>query len=122
MGSKTPFRIEFFDDEVESIRSFEVENQCSLEKLNDISLLPAQEFPLDEAGIKKFRQSFREQFDIDPNSCSIYSDVSQGRSSPGVEYYLPLFFDGLGIAVDYRVGRIVKLEQTVITTGISLQQ
>jgi transcription-repair coupling factor (superfamily II helicase) len=101
MGSKTPFRIEFFDDEVESIRSFEVENQCSLEKFDDISLLPAQEYPLDEAGIKKFRQNFREQFDIDPNTCPIYSDVSQGRSSPGVEYYLPLFFDGLVSLFDY---------------------
>ena len=101
MGSKTPFRIEFFDDEVESIRSFEVENQCSLEKFDGISLLPAQEYPLDEAGIKKFRQNFREQFDIDPNTCPIYSDVSQGRSSPGVEYYLPLFFDGLVSLFDY---------------------
>ena len=120
MGSKTPFRIEFFDDEVESIRSFEVENQCSLEKFDDISLLPAQEYPLDEAGIKKFRQNFREQFDIDPNTCPVYSDVSQGRLSPGVEYYLPLFFDGLGITVEYRFARIVKLEQTVITAGISM--
>jgi len=101
MGSKTPFRIEFFDDEVESIRSFEVENQCSLEKIADISLLPAQEYPLDEAGIKKFRQNFREHFDIDPNTCPIYSDVSQGRSSPGIEYYLPLFFDGLVSLFDY---------------------
>ena len=105
MGSKTPFRIEFFDDEVESIRSFEVENQCSLEKFDDISLLPAQEYPLDEAGIKKFRQNFREQFDIDPNTCPVYSDVSQGRSSPGVEYYLPLFFDGLVSLFDYLPAR-----------------
>jgi transcription-repair coupling factor (superfamily II helicase) len=105
MGSKTPFRIEFFDDEVESIRSFEVENQCSLEQFDDISLLPAQEYPLDEAGIKKFRQNFREQFDIDPNTCPVYSDVSQGRSSPGVEYYLPLFFDGLVSLFDYLPAR-----------------
>ena len=105
MGSKTPFRIEFFDDEVESIRSFEVENQCSLEKFDDISLLPAQEYPLDEAGIKKFRQNFREQFDIDPNTCPVYSDVSQGRSSPGVEYYLPLFFNGLVSLFDYLPAR-----------------
>ncbi len=101
MGSKTPFRVEFFDDEVESIRSFDVDNQCSLEKIRGISLLPAQEFPLDEPGIKKFRQNFRERFDIDPNSCPVYSDVSQGLSSPGVEYYLPLFFDHLVSLFDY---------------------
>ncbi|MCH6565345.1 MAG: transcription-repair coupling factor [Proteobacteria bacterium] len=101
MGSKTPFRVEFFDDEVESIRSFDVENQCSLEKIDGISLLPAQEFPLDEPGITKFRQNFRERFDIDPNSCLVYSDISQGLSSPGVEYYLPLFFDHLVSLFDY---------------------
>jgi len=101
MGSKTPFRIEFFDDEVESIRSFDVENQCSLEKLSEIDLLPAQEFPLDEPGIRKFRENFRERFDIDPNTCPVYSDVSQGQSSPGVEYYLPLFFDELVSLFDY---------------------
>jgi transcription-repair coupling factor (superfamily II helicase) len=101
MGSKTPFRVEFFDDEVESIRSFDVENQISLEKLSEINLLPAQEYPLDEQGIKKFRENFREQFDIDPNTCPVYSDISQGLSSPGVEYYLPLFFDRLVSLFDY---------------------
>jgi len=95
MGSTTPFRIEFFDDEVESIRSFDIENQCSLERLEEINLLPAQEFPLDENSIRKFRQNFRERFDIDPNTCPVYSDISQGMSSPGVEYYLSLFFDEL---------------------------
>ena len=101
MGSRKPFRIEFFDDEVESIRSFDIENQCSLEKLTEINLLPAQEFPLDEAGIKTFRENFREKFDINPNSCPIYVDVSAGSSSPGVEYYLPLFFDRLVSLFDY---------------------
>ena len=101
MGSRVPFRIEFFDDEIESIRSFDIENQCSLEKLNAINLFPAQEFPLDEAGIKLFRQNFRERFDIDPNTCPVYADVSQGMSSPGVEYYLPLFFDRLVSLFDY---------------------
>jgi len=93
MGSKTPFRIEFFDDEVESIRSFDVENQCSLEKLSEIDLLPAQEFPLDEPGIKKFRQNFRERFDIDPNTCPVYSDVSQGLTGTLVPRHriLPAF-------------------------------
>jgi len=101
MGSKTPFRVEFFDDEVESIRSFDVESQRSLEKLDEINLLPAQEFPLDDQGIKKFRENFRERFDIDPNTCPVYSDVSQGMSSPGIEYYLPLFFEGLVSLFDY---------------------
>jgi transcription-repair coupling factor (superfamily II helicase) len=101
MGSATPFRIELFDDEVESIRSFDTETQCSISKLEHIELLPAREFPLDEEGIKTFRQKFRQTFDVDPNSCPIYQDVSQGISSPGIEYYLPLFFDPLNSLFDY---------------------
>jgi transcription-repair coupling factor (superfamily II helicase) len=101
MGSRTPFRIEFFDDDIESIRSFDIEDQCSLEKLTEVNLLPAQEFPLDAAGIKTFRENFREKFDINPNSCPVYVDVSQGSSSPGVEYYLPLFFDQLYSLFEY---------------------
>jgi transcription-repair coupling factor (superfamily II helicase) len=101
MGSRTPFRIEFFDDDIESIRSFDIEDQRSLEKLTEVNLLPAQEFPLDAAGIKTFRENFREKFDINPNSCPVYVDVSQGSSSPGVEYYLPLFFDQLFSLFDY---------------------
>ena len=101
MASQTPFRIDFFDNEVESIRSFDTENQCSLDSLTEINLLPAQEFPLDEAGIKTFRENFRNRFDINPNNCPVYADVSQGSCSPGIEYYLPLFFDRLASLFDY---------------------
>ncbi len=101
MGSRLPFRIEFFDDEIDSIRSFEIDSQRSIEKLDQISLLPAREFPLDEEGIKTFRQNFRQQFEVDPKTCPIYQDISQGLSSPGIEYYLPLFFDHLDTLFDY---------------------
>ncbi len=101
MGSSRPFRIDFFDDEVESIRSFDAESQRSIEKIDEINLLPAQEYPLDESGIKRFRLKFREKFEIDPNTCPVYVDISEGISSPGVEYYLPLFFDRLVSLFDY---------------------
>ncbi len=101
MGSKLPYRIDFFDDEVESIRSFDPETQLSIERLERIELLPAQEYPLDEDGIKRFRLRFRESFAIDPNTCPVYVDISEGRSSPGIEYYLPLFFDRLVSLFDY---------------------
>ncbi len=101
MGSSRPFRIDFFDDEVESIRSFDAETQRSVEKIDEINLLPAQEYPLDEAGVKRFRLRFRETFDIDPNTCPVYVDISEGFSSPGVEYYLPLFFEQLVSLFDY---------------------
>lgn len=92
-GSETPYRIELFDDDIDTIRSFNIEDQCSIENVDEISLLPALEFPLDEAGISTFRQNFRNTFDIDPRTCSLYEDISQGFASPGIEYYLPLFFD-----------------------------
>ncbi|TNF89130.1 MAG: transcription-repair coupling factor, partial [Gammaproteobacteria bacterium] len=101
MGSPQPFRIDFFDDEVESIRRFDAESQRSIDRIDEIRLLPAQEYPLDEEGIKRFRLYFRETFDIDPNTCPVYVDISAGSSSPGVEYYLPLFFDRLVSLFDY---------------------
>lgn len=101
MGSSKPFRIEFFDDEVESIRRFDAETQLSIEKVEAIDLLPAQEYPLDEEGIRQFRLSFRENFAIDPNTCPVYVDISAGMASAGVEYYLPLFFDHLSSLLEY---------------------
>ena len=101
MGSKHPYRIEFFDDEIESIRSFDINTQLSIEKLDKFELLPAREFPMDEKGIRNFRQGFRQQFDVDLSKCSVYEDISQGISSPGIEYYLPLFFEQLDNLFDY---------------------
>ncbi len=101
MGSPAPFRIDFFDDEVESIRRFDPETQRSIEKIDAIRLLPAQEYPLDDEGIRNFRLRFREAFAVDPNTCPVYADISAGIASPGVEYYLPLFFDRLVTLFDY---------------------
>jgi transcription-repair coupling factor (superfamily II helicase) len=101
MGSKTPYRIELFDDEVESIRTFDVESQRSDEKVEQIRLLPAREFPLNEEAIKRFRQAYREQFEGDPQKSVVYRDVSEGLAPPGIEYYLPLFFEQTATLFDY---------------------
>ncbi len=123
MGSSRPFRIDFFDDEVESIRSFDAETQRSVEKIDEIKLLPAQEYPLDDAGIKYFRLKFRETFDIEPNSCPVYVDISEGISSPGVEYYLPLFFDHLVSLFDYlpRNSRLI-IDDAALTQAASFTE
>ena len=92
MGSEKPFRIDLFDNEIDSIRNFEVETQRSLNKLEAVQLLPAREFPLNTEGITNFRTRFRDHFEGDPRQCSLYLDVSEGNDSPGLEYYLPLFF------------------------------
>ena len=101
MGSVLPYRIDLFDDEIETIRTFDIDTQRSLYPVPEIRLLPAREFPLDEAGIAKFRSNFREQFEGDPQRAKIYKDVSKGVASGGIEWYLPLFFDSTSTLLDY---------------------
>jgi transcription-repair coupling factor (superfamily II helicase) len=100
-GSVIPYRIDLFDDEVEQIRCFDVDTQRSLYPVGEINLLPAREFPLDEAGRSGFRRRFREHFVNDPTKTTIYRDVSNGIATAGIEYYLPLFFDQTATLFDY---------------------
>jgi len=93
MGSNTPFRLDFFDDEIDEIRLFDPENQRSNEKVEDINLLPAHEFPTDKEAINLFRSQYRELFKSSIDKESIYHQVSNGILPPGIEYYLPLFFE-----------------------------
>jgi transcription-repair coupling factor (superfamily II helicase) len=95
MGSDHPFRIDLFDDEIESLRTFEPESQRSLGTLDAVRLLPAKEFPLDEAALRAFKDRWHLAFDVDARACPVYQDVTQGSAPAGIEYYLPLFFDAL---------------------------
>ncbi len=101
MGSIVPYRIDLFDDEIETIATFDVDTQRTLYPVPEIRLLPAREFPLDEKGQAHFRQSFRERFEGDPSKSSIYKDVSKGIAPAGIEYYLPLFFERTAVLFDY---------------------
>jgi transcription-repair coupling factor (superfamily II helicase) len=101
MGSKTPFRIELFDEEIESIRTFDPESQRSLEKIERIQLFPAREFPFTDAAIKHFRQTFRDHFPETSPKNALYVDVSKGIAPGGIEYYLPLFVERTATLFDY---------------------
>ncbi|MSP86712.1 MAG: transcription-repair coupling factor [Methylotenera sp.] len=101
MGSALPYRLDLFDDEIETIRTFDVDTQRSLYPVPEIRLLPAREFPLDGAGIALFRGQFRETFEGDPQRAKIYKDVSKGVASGGIEWYLPLFFAQTATFLDY---------------------
>jgi len=101
MGSDLPYRIDLFDDEIETLRTFDPESQRSLDKVPQIQLLPGKEYPINEAGISLFRNNFRNRFDVDLRKCSVYQDISEGLHSPGIEYYLPLFFDHVHSLFDY---------------------
>ena len=101
MGSPRPIRIDLFDDEIDTLRTFDPETQLSETHLDSLRLLPGREFPLDDRAITRFRGECQERFDVDLRQCPIYQDVSDGLSTPGLEYYLRLFFDELDSLFDY---------------------
>ncbi|MFT7221473.1 MAG: transcription-repair coupling factor (superfamily II helicase), partial [Candidatus Azotimanducaceae bacterium] len=101
MGTHQPYRIDLFDDEIDTLRTFDTETQMSIEQVDQISLLPAREFPLNDEAIKAFQDRWFLTFHGDPRSCPTYRDISQGISPPGIEYYLPLFFDSTSTLFDY---------------------
>ncbi|MBL8397709.1 MAG: transcription-repair coupling factor [Candidatus Accumulibacter sp.] len=101
MGSVMPFRLDLFDDLIESIKTFDVDSQRTVYPVPEVRLLPAREFPLDQQGRARFRQRFREIFEGDPGRCAIYKDVSNGVAPAGIEYWLPLFFDDTATLFDY---------------------
>lgn len=101
MGSRAAYRIELFDDAVESLREFDPETQRTIEKVDSIELLPGKEFPLDKKGIGFFKHRWHESFDVDHQACPVYLDISAGLSPAGIEYYLPLFFEETASLFNY---------------------
>ncbi|VVD94935.1 Transcription-repair-coupling factor [Pandoraea cepalis] len=93
MGSALPYRLDLFDDTVDSIRAFDPDTQRSLYPVKEVRLLPGREFPFDDAARTAFRGRWREVFEGDPTRSPIYKDIGSGVPSAGIEYYLPLFFD-----------------------------
>ncbi len=109
MGSTLPYRIDLFDDEIESIKTFDPDTQRTVYPVREIRLLPAREFPTDDKARTRFRQRFREVMEGDPSRAGIYKDVSNGILPPGIEYYLPLFFEETATLFDF-----IPAEVTVV--------
>jgi transcription-repair coupling factor (superfamily II helicase) len=101
VGTAKPLRLDLFDDRIESIRSFDPATQRSAEPLKEVRLLPAREFPQTQEAIQHFRQRFRARFEGDPQRYAVYREVSEGLAPPGIEYYLPLFFEHTATLFDY---------------------
>jgi len=101
MGRPEPYRLELFDDEIESIRTFDAESQRSTGKLERIDMLPAREYPFDEDSRQAFRRAFRNRFDVDLRRALPYQEVGEGHHSQGLEQYLPLFFESTASLTDY---------------------
>ena len=112
MGSLVPFRVDLFDDEIDSIRTFDPDSQRSLYPVPEVRLLPGREFPMDDAARSKFRSRWRELLEGDPTKSRIYKDIGNGVATAGIEYYLPLFFDETATVFDY-----VGADATVVLHG-----
>lgn len=112
MGSDLPLRIDLFDDEIDTLRTFDPESQRSIDKIDEIRLLPAKEFPFHKEAINHFKQRWRETFDVDYSRCPVYQDISSGITPPGIEYYLPLFHDDSATLFDYLPENTLFIQQS----------
>ena len=101
VGAKLPLRIDLFDDEIDTLREFDSETQRTTGEVENITILPAREFPTDQRGIMEFRRSWREHFSSGYQGSTIYQDVSEGLAPAGIEYYLPLFHEETNVLADY---------------------
>ena len=101
MGSPVPYRVDLFDDEIDSIRTFDPDSQRSLYPVPEVRLLPGREFPMDDDARAKFRSRWRELLEGDPTKSRIYKDIGNGVATAGIEYYLPLFFEETATVFDY---------------------
>jgi len=103
-GSSSPFRLDLFDEEIDSIRRFDPESQRSTGKVEQIALLPAREYPCDESALDDFRRAFRYRFDVDTRRVTFYQDLRSGIHPQGLEQYLPLFYQETSCLLDYLPG------------------
>jgi transcription-repair coupling factor (superfamily II helicase) len=118
MGSLVPFRVDLFDDEIDSIRTFDPDSQRSLYPVPEVRLLPGREFPMDNDARTKFRSRWRELVEGDPTKSRVYKDIGNGVATAGIEYYLPLFFEETATVFDYLAGQNnVSDQATVVLHG-----
>ena len=101
IGAREPYRLELFDDTIESIRPFDPESQRSEGSVPSVKLLPGREFPFDSEALKQVRERIRERFDIDIRRSAFYQDLKNGLAPGGIEYYLPLFFEQTETLFEY---------------------
>ncbi len=118
MGAPEPLRVDLFDEQIETIRSFDPETQRSAQTLERVQLLPARELPLDAEAVKEFRRRFRTRFEGDPTRASLYRSLSAGLAPAGVEFYLPLFFEQTATLFDYLPANAVIVRDAALTATL----
>lgn len=119
MGSNTPFRLDLFDTEIETIRRFDPETQLTTKEIDSIELLPAKEYDLNPQGIERFRQNFRTLFGQDARHTQLYKNVSTGNTLDGLEYYLPIFHQQTASLFDYLPKNTLFIDSNILEQPIN---
>lgn len=119
MGSDIPVRIELFDDEIDSLRSFDPETQRSKNKLNELQILPANEFPWDTQSRLKFRNNWLDKFPNAAANVPLIRNIKDAIKPHGIEYYSPLFFDEMATLFDYLPDNTLVITPTEISESIN---
>ncbi len=100
-GMPHALRLDFFGDEIESVRSFDPADQRSIARVDSFTLLPASESLLDEDSIKRFRKRYRETFGATATGDPLYQAISEGRRLSGMDHWLPLLEERLTTLFDH---------------------
>jgi transcription-repair coupling factor (superfamily II helicase) len=119
-GSEFGLRLDFFGDEIETIRRFDPSNQRSVDQVEHFDILPAVESLMDEEAIKRFRVGYRDRFGVSATGDPLYQAVSEGRRLSGMDHWLPLFEDRMATVFDHvGDGTLVIRDAGAVSAGQS---
>ena len=113
-GAEQGLRLDFFGDEIESVRTFDPADQRTTGRVDGFTLLPASEALLDQDSIKRFRTCYREQFGATATGDPLYEAISDGRRLAGMEHWLPLFEDKMATLFDHLPTDAVMVRDTTV--------
>lgn len=118
-GVREPIRIDLFDEDIESLRTFDPDSQRSTGELERLDLLPAREYPSDRADLDRLRRALRLRFDGDMRQVPLYQELRAGHHPQGLEQYLPLFFDETDALLDYFSSAPLVVLQDGVTDALT---
>jgi transcription-repair coupling factor (superfamily II helicase) len=116
-GEEQALRLDFFGDEIESVRTFDAADQRTTGRVDGFTLLPASEALLDEESVKRFRTRYREKFGATATGDPLYQAISDGRRLAGMEHWLPMFEDRLETLFDHLGGDALVIRESGVTAA-----
>ena len=109
-GYAEPLRLDFFGDELDTIRTFDPLDQRTTGKINALNLKPASEYALSKDAITRFRKNYVATFGPARSDDLLYESISEGRKYQGAEHWLPLFHETLSTLFDFVEGPVLTLD------------